>query len=374
MSQPIAGSAAEQRVQQRRPPLRVGARWGSAKPAVEDDFEQMLNALLQLPDEESIHPMWSEARQCVHELALRPAKRLRPRLLALGYSAAGGTPPVPDAVSHFAVGLELLHTFLLVHDDVADHSMLRRGGPTLHRTLRGHGQGEDLAVVMGDHLFARAIEVMLTSGLPDARKATLYFMGVCRHTAAGQYLDLVLSRRHLSQVTPFDALKVAKLKTARYSFAAPLVCGAMLAGAPPELSAGLERAGRLAGLAFQLRDDLLGTFGSSERAGKPGDADLAEGKRTYPLLVAYGQATEKEREILDALGTLDNALLTSEARRIIRERGGVAATERTIGRLCRAAIRALESMKLPASQIQPIEELLVRSLEHPTNEGESHVP
>ena len=101
--------------------------------------------------------------------------------------------------------------------------------------------GEDLAVVMGDHLFARAIEVMLASGAPGAAEVTTWFLSVCRHTAVGQFLDLQLAAAPLQDVTLFQTLKVAHLKTARYGFVAPLVCGARLAGADEATLEALER-------------------------------------------------------------------------------------------------------------------------------------
>lgn len=321
----------------------------SSRPPVggDDGFEQFLAARLRPADEARLDPAWQQVQRLIRELALRPAKRLRPRLLRLGYDVAGVTEAPSEALNHFGAGLEVLHTFLLIHDDVADRSPLRRGGPTLHRTLDRFGAGEDLAVVAGNHLFALAIELLLTTPMPEAAAATLYYLGICRHTAAGQYLDLVFSKKPLSEMTPFDALKVAHLKTANYSFAAPLACGAMLARAPRSLAASLERVGRLGGLAYQLRDDLLGIVGDPAVSGKPDDGDLAEGKRTFPLLVAYRNASAAEREVLDALGSGVDPALVDRARDIISSNGGVTATERAIERHTRAALRAIRL--LPAS-------------------------
>jgi geranylgeranyl diphosphate synthase type I len=333
-------------------------------PLADEDFadalERELRAALDPRDEARIDPAWSVLRELVAEFALRPAKRVRPWLVTMGYALGGGSQPPPRGLLRFAAAVELLHTFMLVHDDVADRSDLRRGGPTLHRALAPFGPGGDLAVVAGDHLFARALELMLESELPGAVRAARYYLGVCRHTAAGQFLDLALPHRPLPDVTAFDALKVAHLKTARYSFAAPLGCGALLAGARPPVVESVERAGRLAGLAFQLRDDLIGLFGDERDSGKTADADLASGKRTFPLLVAWRRADVAERRDLEALGPGAPPQLVSRAREIVRRRGGEAATERAIRRATRGAHRALASLPAPRPAVESFSAALAR--------------
>lgn len=312
------------------------------------DLEPRLAQALQLDDERGVDPVWTRALVELRGYALRPAKRVRPTLLAVGWALASGElrQGVPDGVRQFAVGLELLHTFMLVHDDVADRAPTRRGGPALHRLLGRDELGADLAIVLGDHLYARALELMLSCGLPRAAEATRYFLGVCRHTAAGQYLDLELSRAPLGEVSLFQALKVATLKTARYGFAAPLVAGAMLGGGSPALLEALERVGRPAGLAFQLQDDLLGLFGDDAVAGKDGGADYTEGKRTFPVLAAWTRADGLGRRRLAALWARPDRTGASleEARREVRRHGGVEATQRVVRRSARQAVRAAQAL------------------------------
>src|SRR5690606_28810786 len=107
---------------------------------------------------------------------------------------------LPPSLWTFAAGIELLHTFMLIHDDVADRATLRRNAPALHLQLGAGRAGEDLAVVAGDYLFARAIELMLGCGATHAALATRYYLQVCRDTAAGQALDLQLARVPLREV------------------------------------------------------------------------------------------------------------------------------------------------------------------------------
>lgn len=313
------------------------------------ELERTLEQLLELPDEQSVDPRWSKALVTLKAYSLRPAKRVRPTLLVTGWAMAARAPAheVPRGVQAFAAALELLHTFMLIHDDVADRAMTRRGGLALHRMLGDDSaSGGDLAVVLGDHLYSRAVEVMLSSGAPRAAAATRYMMAICRHTAIGQYLDLDLSRAPLGEVTLFQTLKVAHLKTAKYGFVAPLVVGAMLGSGSDELLAGLERVGRAAGMAFQLRDDLLGLFGSDTIAGKDSGADYSEGKRTFPVIAAWTRASSSGRERLEALWKpqVRGPSALGLARDEIEAHGGRAATERVIERMTRTARKNLETL------------------------------
>ncbi len=331
---------------------------------VQTEVEAALTELLELPDEANLDARWTDALAKARAYTLRPAKRLRPALVMAGFSLARGSTAVPAGLWRFAAGLELLHTFLLIHDDVADQAELRRGGPALHRMLSPGRAGEDLAVVMGDHLFARSLEAMLSSGLSGAPRVVQYYLGVCRHTAAGQYLDLDLGRTPLPEVTLFQTLRVAYLKTARYGFCAPLVCGAMLGGPTAELLEGLERVGRHVGLAYQLRDDVIGLFGDSSVAGKAADGDFTQGKRTFPVLAAYARADAAAREELEALWALpveqkDEAALT-RARALVEQCGGRAACERMVERASRAARRSLQALPNPHGVRDLLDALIAR--------------
>jgi len=308
---------------------------------VQTQTERNLEKLMDLPDEESFDASWSEALVHMRAYSLRPSKRLRPGLVIAGYTFGRGEAIAPAGLWKFAAATELLHTFMLVHDDVADQADLRRGGLTLHRMLAPGRMGEDLAIVAGDHLFARAVEAMLTCNLPGASRAVAYFLQVCRHTAAGQFLDIKFSRAPLSQISLFQSLKVAYLKTALYGFSAPLVCGAMLARADQKVIDALDKLGRQVGLAYQLQDDLIGLYGQVSDAGKSTSSDLEQGKRTFPVLAAYSRATEEDRKQFDAIwtpGPKDMATL-ARARVLVEMYGGRAATERMIERATRQAQR-----------------------------------
>ncbi len=312
-----------------------------------DALEQALAALTEIADEVGLDSRWEAAFAHVAEYLERPAKRVRPLLVSAGFRVAQPDTPPDAGVAQFAAGLELLHAFMLIHDDVLDRAPTRRGGPALQHLLGPGGDG--LAIVAGDHLFARAIEAMLSAPTPRAAAATQHILAVCRHTAIGQYLDLALAHEPLSRVNLFETLRVATLKTARYGFVAPLVCGAMLGGAAEETIDVLTRVGRHAGLAFQLTDDLLGLFGDSAHIGKAGRADYFEAKRTFPVIAAWTRADEAGRARLEALWSepQKTEAHAEEAVALIERFGGRRATQRAIERGMNSAQRALET--LPAS-------------------------
>lgn len=311
------------------------------------ELEQELGRWVEAEDERGLDPSWQQARAQLREYALRPAKRVRPTLAALGWMIARGHADwsaVPREVVQFGVGLELLHTFMLIHDDVADRAAARRGGASLHLLLGPGRLGEDLAVVSGDHLYARAMEAMFSAPSPHAIAAGQYMLEICRHTAAGQHLDLVLAHAPLHEVTLFRTLKVADLKTARYGFVAPLACGAMLGGADRAQLELLRRVGRHAGLAYQLRDDLIGLCGDDAVAGKAGGADYLEGKRTFPVIAAWTRADAAGRAHLESLWNEPHPVLLPAARAAVASWGGISSAQRVIEVRTRAARKALEGL------------------------------
>ncbi|MFN0061633.1 MAG: polyprenyl synthetase family protein [Myxococcaceae bacterium] len=338
----------------------MGSLWAAIEAAMVES--------LQTPDEDLVGASWGDARSLVTEFALRPAKRIRPMLTVIGHQLATGVSDLsPDALRG-GVAVELLHTFLLIHDDVADRAETRRAKPSLHKALGAGRAGDNLAIVLGDHLFARSVEVMLRAGSRFSVEATLSLLQACRFTAAGQLLDLQLVSTPLPKVTLFQALKVAHLKTARYSFIAPLVCGAILGGGSAELKLGLERIGRHAGLAFQLQDDLLGLFGIDATLGKSGAADYCEGKKTFPVVAAFARADARARARLERLWARQDRGpdAIASARLEVERLGGREATERVIARSIRAAERVLDS--LPAPEVPRLRlKMLLSHLTHPNH-------
>jgi geranylgeranyl diphosphate synthase type I len=179
--------------------------------------------------------------KALREFVLRPGKRVRPFLFMLAYT--GFTPRRTFSrhrLARAAASIELLHDFMLIHDDVIDASDLRRGKPTLHRVFNRHVRPEDgarlgteLAIVAGDILYAVAIETLLEIDEAPARKvaALKELAAAAASTGVGEFIDVVSGHRAIDRIREKEILFTYTQKTARYTFSAPLVMGALLAGA-----------------------------------------------------------------------------------------------------------------------------------------------
>jgi len=244
--------------------------------------------------------------ESIKDFALREGKRIRPLLLILSYQ---GYSPKPRRLSssfyHAATCMELLHNFMLIHDDIIDRSDLRRGKPTLHRLLgkiikTDHQEklGYDLSIIAGDIVYALAIDAFLSIRESPQRKeqALKYFIQTAAFTAMGEFIDILHSAQKIDQIKERDVFLNYTLKTARYTFECPLVVGAILAGATPGDIRKLSALGILMGQAFQIQDDILGIFDSEKNIGKSILSDLAESKKTLLVCHAYHQLHPARRK------------------------------------------------------------------------------
>ena len=298
-------------------------------------------------------------------------KRLRPGFVVWGHIAAGGA---SDAgVLDVAAATELLHAFALVHDDVMDRSDLRRGRPTAHRVLEASAPAGadrewfgvsaailagDLAHVWAQQLFDRAETTVDRDRMQAARSI---FTQLRTEVIAGQYLDVHLG----PEVTTGerDASRVALLKSARYTVTRPLQLGAAMAGAPEGVRQRLGAYGDAVGLAFQLRDDVIGIFGDPCVTGKSALDDLRDGKRTILVQRALTLATPAGRTLLRAaLG--DRGLDEDRAnacRDVIADTGALASVEAAIDiHLARATTLASDLPDRAAAALTGLAEYAAR--------------
>jgi geranylgeranyl diphosphate synthase type I len=302
---------------------------------------------------------------------LAGGKRLRPAFCYWGWRGAGG-PDCPEIINA-AAALELLHAGALIHDDLMDASDTRRGQPSLHRQFEArharshwHGSpaafGMGAAILMGDLLLCWTDEMFHASGLP--REALLRGRPVLdqmrTEVFAGQYLDLL--GQATGDETLESALRVVEFKTTKYTIERPLHLGAaMAAGGDAGLAGAYTAYGLPLGLAFQLRDDILGVFGDPAQTGKPAGDDVREGKRTVLLAIARDRATAGQAEVIDRyLGdpTLGEAG-TAEVRAAIAGTGAVAECERMIGRHVSVAVAALAGAPITGAAREALAELAV---------------
>jgi geranylgeranyl diphosphate synthase, type I len=234
------------------------------------------------------------------------------------FAAAGGPDRYP--IVSAASALELFHAAALVHDDIIDNSDTRRGAPSAHRLFeRLHADGgwagssvefgRASAILLGDLLLGWSDE-LLDEGLhrlPDrdaARAARAEFIRMRMEVTAGQYLDILEERAWLTRSDEEQRARaelVIVYKSAKYSVEAPLAIGGAIAGASAAQLGALRDFGLPLGIAYQLRDDVLGVYGDPEVTGKPSGDDLREGKRTVLVAIARERLAPGQRRLLDEL-------------------------------------------------------------------------
>ncbi|WP_432072571.1 polyprenyl synthetase family protein [Streptomyces wuyuanensis] len=302
--------------------------------------------------------------------------RKRSQFLWWAMRACGGAGPETPAALRTAAALELIQTCALVHDDVMDGSPRRRGGPSFHARLVARYPGtaspgtaaalfaSSAAILAGDLALAWADDIVAATDFGDAavRHGVLENWRAMRtEMVAGQYLDL--HGQATGSRSAARAIRTACLKTALYTVARPLALGAAVAGADPRTVLDLCAAGRYAGTAFQLRDDIEGVFGDPLVTGKPSGDDIRSGKLTYLVAIAWARA--ESRPDRAALSVLERALgdpdLTEDrlrrVREVLRETGALAAAEERIERL-----RAAGERRLDAAALEPGPALRLRTL------------
>lgn len=223
---------------------------------------------------------------------LRGGKALRPALSIAVCLGLGGH---LEAILPTAATLELYHNAFLIHDDIEDESLWRRGKPTLHID-----HGVPIAVNVGDAMLSLSLQPLLDNvervGLGPALRILRAVAKMTRLTVDGQALELEWVRSNTWQLDDADYLEMVELKTSWYSFITPLQAGAIAAGATSEQMDPLESFGRHLGAAFQITDDLLNLRADPQEYGKEIGGDLWEGKRTLMLLHTLRCAQPKDRD------------------------------------------------------------------------------
>jgi len=287
---------------------------------------------------------------------LGKGKRIRPILFIIGYK--GFSRKNPKNLYRSALAVELLHDFLLVHDDIVDNSDMRRGKASMHKLfnqkLKGRKNitfgGKELAMITGDIMYAIAIESFLCIHTKPERKikALAKFIEATCYTGCGEFIELLYSSENVKNIHKNQILKIYDYKTAYYTFIAPLTTGAILAGAPDKEIAKLFRYGFCLGRAFQINDDILGVFGIQKKTGKPGNSDLQESKKTLLIWYAYNHADKKQKSYLKNI--LNKGRITQKdlalIRNIIKDTGSLAYAKLQVKNLIRESEDILQKSKI----------------------------
>nr|WP_238558916.1 polyprenyl synthetase family protein [Rhodococcus rhodnii] len=320
---------------------------------------------MRAPTARTIGASYAAGLDALSRFVLRGGKRVRPAFAWTGWVGAGGDPAhdAADAVVSAVSSLELIQGCALVHDDIIDASTTRRGFPTVHVEYAGlHREqgwsgdplhfGTSAAILLGDLALAMADDMLRESGIDDAalRRAQPVWSAMRTEVLGGQFLDIVAEASRDESID--TAYAIDRYKTAAYTIERPLHLGAAIAGADEGLVASYREFGTDIGVAFQLRDDLLGVFGDPELTGKPSGDDLRAGKRTV-LVASALETADRDDPVAaaDIRASLGTALTDGDVARLrarLTDLGAVADVEAQIDRLTGRALTALaESTATP---------------------------
>ena len=280
-------------------------------------------------------------------------KRLRP-LITIAFAEMLSQPP--EKALSFASAVELVHNFTLVHDDIMDKDEFRRGVPTVHRIW-----GEAFAIIAGDLLFSKSFEVLvdaLNKGIPPQRvvRAANVLSSATSTVAEGQALDMLFAEEE--DVDVDDYLKMIYKKTGAL-FEAAAILGVLVATDDELLISSASSYGKNLGLAFQIRDDILGIIGDEKVTGKPVYSDIREGKKTLPIIYALSNLPREDSEYLRMILGKKDALKEelSKAANLVVKSGAIEFAEKKAKEF---GERAIESLKIfPENNVRKILERIV---------------
>lgn len=300
----------------------------------------------------------------IKNFLIRPGKRIRPVLFVIGYK--GYAKKSPAGLYRSALSVELLHDFMLIHDDIIDKSSTRRGKPSMHAMFNNYlskekkikFSGNDLAIVAGDIVYALAIDAFLSVKVNFRlkEKALRNFLKAAALTGSGEFIELLGGLKKLNSLKKSDIYKIYQYKTAFYTFSCPLSTGAILAGAGKKELKGLETYGKCIGEAFQIKDDILGMFGCEKNTGKSSLSDLQEAKKTLLIFYAYQNSCQKNKKNITRL--LEKKKINyqdlSKMRELIIKSKALALAQKDIKMLLKKSRSILSSLEMK----KPLKEAL----------------
>lgn len=329
-----------------------------ARGALDDTIDAALRRIRDRAD--ALGPGFGALADAVGRAATG-GKRFRPALVVASFEAFGGVPADAPGLYPVAAAFELLHTAFVVHDDVIDHDLVRRGIPNVAGEFRSRGRargadaagaallGDAAAILAGDLLLHEASRLVALADVDAAVRAGVFVLldDAVYVSAAGELADVENSVA-ADVVDSASLLDTAFNKTAVYSFRSPLAAGAILAGAAADVVDVLAAAGGRLGLAYQLVDDLIGAFGSAEQAGRETGGDLRESKRTP--LVALARDTATWPAVSDALAIAHTGpIAVREAQRALEASGARGELRALIDRTLDDARFAADDPLLPTT-------------------------
>ena len=329
------------------------------KKAVDRELERFFSQKKKLVAKSDF--ITAEAFEYLGILTLGGGKRLRPALFLNCCKIKNVTEA--KAALKIATALELVHMYLLIHDDIIDFGSVRHGQMTAQLRYAGWAKkffgarnehfGNSMAIVMGDMLYAYALEMIAESGMEAKKNQQIISLvqKVVAQTIIGQVQDISIENR--KNPSREDVLAMYCNKTAQYTFQGPLRAGLLFSGNVDEkLAKALDKYAINLGIAFQIRDDIIGIFGDKSKTGKEIGIDIAEGKKTLLVLDAFELADAKQKNMLKKLlGKKDISWKEiKEFQKILIDCGALETAQKQVEAYSSKAKKFLESINVPAEQ------------------------
>jgi geranylgeranyl diphosphate synthase type I len=322
--------------------------------AMKDYFESVLL------DADKLGPIHRQYYESIRDYMMRGGKRIRPLLVVTGYKTIKERVEIKH-LYRASSSVEFLHNGSLVHDDLIDHDETRRGAPTVHAMYRewikktkqadadkAKDFGAAMAILTGDSILNMGPEIIAASELEPikAMKCIRYYQSAYHDLADGVLLEMMMVQDPRSTAETY--LEMIRLKTA-VLFEKALLMGATMADATDSQLKTLSEFAVKVGQAFQVQDDILGSFGDASVTGKAVDGDIREGKKTMLVVKTYESGKEEHRKTLGSL--LGKRGMTPEevdmVRNVFKDSGALEATKKLMADLLSAGQKALDKARPP---------------------------
>lgn len=302
-----------------------------------------------------IDPVAEEAVEMIKDYTLSGGKRIRPAMMYFGFLAAGGQDG--EKILKVSMSMELLHSFLLIHDDIIDKDASRHGVATIHERYKKIGKkyslakdsehfGNSMAIISGDMAASMACDIIFNSEFSAETIVRVLdkLQKIVFVTIPGEMIDVIMS--HAGEGTEEQILKMHEGKTARYTFEGPLHLGALLAGADEAMLRNFSAYALPLGKAFQIKDDILGVFGNEKKLGKPVGSDIIEGKQTLLLLKALENGSREQKKAIKSYLENQNVFEKEieDFRRIVKDTGSLEYSENLAKKFVSESLAALEKI------------------------------
>lgn len=341
------------------------------------NYKEKVNPCLEKYFKEKLHQagkidsIAEEAVCMIRDYTLAGGKRIRPAVLYYGYLASGGTEE--EKIVEASMSIELLHSFLLIHDDIIDRDAKRHGVDTMHERFRKISSkygiskddehfGNSMAIIAGDMTASMACDILFNSQFSSdvIIRALDKLQEIVFVTIPGEMLDVIMG--YSKRATEEQILKMHEGKTARYTFEGPAHLGCLLAGGEDEILKNFSEYSLPLGRAFQVRDDILGVFGDEKKLGKPVGSDVIEGKQTLLVIKALEQGDKSHKEkIKRYLGKKDLSKdELEEFRQIMKETGSLDYSQKLAEKFVGESLESLSKINFKSREAKDFFEGIAR--------------